>query len=267
MDAKQKTIASHINEWEPQGIDHLISPHTNFLRELIEFYWNEKASGKEMAFPHILLHSTRDGLGRSCIARLLSSELGLTFVEKVGYWLSRNGDELAPLFESRNTLLFLETNRYGLSTQSVNLILQLLHNPQEVFFKDLFADASQKIEVSPDFTLILSTENPTLWDTFHDRFPFVLRFTETMYRPEEIKAILDQRIKALNWQITEAATKHILAYAHLSPCTLMQLLQYAWIAARAANKFEITLDQVKQARYRLTHTGTGRLRQKNTEAE
>jgi hypothetical protein len=139
MDAKQKIIASHINEWEPQGIDHLISPHTDFLRELLEYYWNEKASGKEMAFPHVLMHTTRDGLGRSCIARLLSSELGMTYVEKVGYWLSRNGDELAQLFETPNTLLFLETNKYCISPPSVNLILQLLQNPHEVVFKDFFA--------------------------------------------------------------------------------------------------------------------------------
>jgi Holliday junction resolvasome RuvABC ATP-dependent DNA helicase subunit len=267
MDEKQKIIASNVNEWEPLSIDHLISHHKDFLRELLEYHWNEKNSGKQMNFPHILMYATRDGLGRSCIARLLSSELGLTYVEKVGYWLSRNGDELAQLFESRNTLLFLETNKYYLSTPSINLILQLLRNPREVFFKDLFANDSRKVEVAPDFTLILSTENSTLFDTFHDRFPILLRFTENRYRSEEMKSILEQRIKALNWQITESAVKHLLTYAHLSPYTLMQLLQYAWIAARAANKFEITLDQVKQARYRLTHNRVGLTRPKDAEAE
>jgi Holliday junction resolvasome RuvABC ATP-dependent DNA helicase subunit len=264
MNEKQKIIASEVNEWEPVSIDHLISPHTDFLRELLEYYWNEKASGKEMNFPHILMYSNKDGLGRSCISRLLSSELGLNYVEKVGYWLSKAGEELAELFECKNTLLFLETNKYALSTSSVSLILQLLHNPKEIFYMDMLNYVPKKVQAAPDFTLILSTENSTVWDTFQDRFPVVLKFTETMYRPEEMKAILQQRVKALNWSITESASKHLLTYAHLSPYTLMQLLQLSWISARSENKYEITLDQVKLARYRLTHNSTGRFRQKDT---
>lgn len=258
MEMKQNIIAENIDQWQPVTIEHLISPHTDYVRELLGYYWTERAYGKkDMPFPPILMYATRDGLGRKCLGKIIASELGYTFTEKVGYWLSRNGAELVDLFETPNTLLFLETNKYNLSTPSVNLILRLLDNPKELVFTDPFSDVARKFEASSDFSLILSTENAILFDTFKDRFPIVLRFNETMYSKDELEAILHQRIKALNWSITDAAESRILTYAHLIPQTLMLLLQLAWVQTRAAGKFEITFDHVKKARSWLHQNGMG----------
>lgn len=256
MDIRQKTIASGVNEWEPVAIDHLISPHTDYVRELLNYFWTERANGKkDIPFPSILMFTTRDGLGRKCLSRVLSSELGYTFIEKIGYWLSQDGEELAQSFELPNTMLFLETNKHQLSTLSVNLILRLLQNPKEFVFTNPFSGIVRNINVPADFTLILSTENAVLFDTFKDRFPVVLRFTEMTYTKDDLKAILHQRIKVLNWSITDAAANRILTYAHVCPQTLTLLLQLSWVQARAAGKFEITYDHVKKARYWLTKNG------------
>jgi Holliday junction DNA helicase RuvB len=97
-----------------------------------------------------------------------------------------------------------------------------------------------------DFTLLLSTTDEyCLLQPLPDRCRLILRFQ--FYSPEELTTLLQQRSRALNWKMDEAAYPLITQRSRGTPRLALRLLQSARRVCRADGEKSIALDHLERA--------------------
>ncbi|SMF05967.1 Holliday junction branch migration DNA helicase RuvB [Desulfovibrio gilichinskyi] len=161
----------------------------------------QAARGRGTAMDHALFYGN-PGLGKTTLARIISSELGVNLVSTSGPVIERSGDLAAILTNlSRNDILFIdEIHRVPSSVEEV------LYPAMEDFTLDLIigqgpAARTVKIDLEP-FTLVgATTRLGLLTSPLRDRFGCIFRLE--FYSPEELAQIVVRAARIFDLEVTD----------------------------------------------------------------
>lgn len=181
---------------------------------------------------HCLLYGN-PGLGKTTLAQIMASELGVNLVSTSGPVLERSGDLAAILTSlNRNDLLFIDEIH-----RMPAIVEEILYPGMEDFKLDLIVGQGPgartvKIELEP-FTLVgATTRIGLLTSPLRDRFGVICRLE--FYRPQELALIVIRAARILGVDITDQGALEIGQRSRGTPRIANRLLRrvadYAQVA-------------------------------------
>ncbi len=207
------------------------------------------------ALDHVLLAGP-PGLGKTSLAYLLATELGVELRTASGPTLERGGD-LAAILTSmgeREVLFIDEIHRMPRAVEEV------LYPAMEDFEIDVVLGSgpgaqSVKLPV-PRFTLVGATTRAGMLSS-PLRARFGIQSTFDFYRPEELAEILRGSARRLALPLAEDASEELARRARGTPRIANRLLRRVRDFAEVDGDGRITLDVVQSALARLDVDGLG----------
>lgn len=210
------------NKLRPKTLSEYIGQEK--LKEHIALAVHATRKRKE-ALDHVLLHGP-PGLGKTTLASVIASELGVSYKSTSGPVIEKPGD-LAAILTSlgENDVLFIdEIHRLP------RVVEEILYPAMEDFHIDIMigqgpAARSVKMELKP-FTLVAATtRTASLTAPLRDRFGIVERFD--FYTPEELSRIVTRSAQILSVEITREGAQEIAKRARGTPRIANRLLKRA----------------------------------------
>ena len=207
------------------------------------------AKERKKALDHVLFYGN-PGLGKTTLARILASELGVNLVCTSGPVLERSGDLAAILTNlSRNDILFVdEIHRMPIQVE------EILYPAMEDFKLDLVigqgpAARTVRLDLEP-FTLAGATTRMGLISSpMRDRFGILAHLE--FYSAEDLARIVIRTAKILAIDITEDGAMEIGRRARGTPRIANRLLRRVRDFALMHSNGTITAEQAASALQRL----------------
>ncbi len=188
----------------PQRLEDFIGQEE--LRANLRVYI-DAAKARDHAIDHLLFYGN-PGLGKTTLARIIASELGVNLITTSGPVLERSGDLAAILTNlNKNDILFVdEIHRMPISVEEV------LYPALEDFKLDLVigqgpAARTVKLDIEP-FTLVGATTRLGLLSSpLRDRFGIISRLE--FYTPKELSLVVERAARILSIPIDPKAAFEI----------------------------------------------------------
>ncbi|HET9253321.1 MAG TPA: Holliday junction branch migration DNA helicase RuvB [Candidatus Eisenbacteria bacterium] len=229
----------------PQSLDEFVGQES--LREQLRIAI-EAARGRGEALDHVLFHGP-PGLGKTTLASICASEMGVQFVPTSGPVLEKSGDLAGQLtkMEPRGCLFVDEIHRLN------PVVEEYLYPAMEDFAIDIMLDRgpnarSVRLELKP-FTLIGATTRTGLISApLRGRFGLIARLD--YYNTAELTRVINRSAKILGVPIDVGGAHEIASRSRGTPRVGNRLLRRVRDYAETRAKGKITAD-VAQAALRL----------------
>lgn len=210
---------------------------------------------REQAMDHVLLYGC-PGLGKTTLAQIMASELGVNLVSTSGPVLERSGDLAAILTNlGRNDILFVdEIHRMPATVE------EILYPAMEDFKLDLVIGQGPgartvKIDLEP-FTLVgATTRIGLLTSPLRDRFGVLARLE--FYEPEALARIARRSARILGVELTDGGADIIGRRSRGTPRIANRLLRRVRDFALVEGDGAVTADAASSALDRLDVDNSG----------
>ncbi len=200
------------------------------IQVALEASWNDGCR-----LPHILM-SGSPGLGKTLLAEIIASEMGVSLRTTLGQSLRNPLDLHSFLIEAeeRDVLLIDEADELLPGAQTT--LYRALEDCM-LFIPSGHMSGIQQIPLEK-FTMILCTNHEgVLAAPLRDRFRMTLRFD--YYAIEELVLLIHQRANALGWTIKDGLHFDLAIISRGTPRVALRLLESCWRLARSQQKNEI----------------------------
>ncbi len=239
-------------EIRPRRLDDFIG-HEEIKQNLKVFI--KACIDRKQAMDHILLYGG-PGLGKTTLAKIIASELGVNIITTSGPVLEKSGDLAAVLTNlNRNDVLFIdEIHRLHPSVE------EILYPAMEDFKLDLIIGQGPsartiRIDLEP-FTLIGATTRIGLLSSpLRDRFGVIFRLD--FYPPEDLAKIVKRSAEIIGIKITWEGALEIGKRARGTPRIANRLFRRVVDFAHVEGKDVIDLNMAKDALDRLNVDSVG----------
>jgi Holliday junction DNA helicase RuvB len=227
-DSGKRNISPEVNEDDagfelnirPKSFDEFVGQDK--IKENLKVFIQAAIQRKE-ALDHVLFCGP-PGLGKTTLANIIASELGVDIKVTSGPVLERPGDLVAILTNlgARDILFIDEIHRLPRIAEEV------LYPAMEDYQLDIIigqGPSARTLKLNlPKFTLIgATTRTGLLTSPLRDRFGVINRLD--FYMPEELEKILSRSVKILNADINEDAAMEIAKRSRGTPRVANRLLR------------------------------------------
>lgn len=229
----------------PRTINHVVGQRqaVQQLKVALAAFWNERAASRATCFGSVMMAGP-PGTGKTQIAKILASELGMTLRELMGQTLA-NGEDLHSVLldATADTCLFVD-EADQMSPFSQTVFFRAVEERVLLVPKGPLSNKYTRVPLAP-FTLILSTNHASgIVAPLRDRMSHVLHFD--YYSVDELAAICKQRAGAMRWSVEADVFTLVAEKSKETPRLALRLLQSCWRSARAENADVVTVEHVRQ---------------------
>lgn len=182
------------------------------------------------------------GVGKSALASVIAQEMASEFHEVLGQSIKNPSDLNALLLSAKDRDIVHIDEAHELDRR-FQTALYLACDQHK-----LIVNGGKKPQTLPiaDFTLLLSTTDEYhLLPPLRDRMKLVLRFD--FYSHEDLRTLVEQRAKALRWDVDDCTILSIANRARGTPRIALRLLQACRRVCRAEGETAITAKHLYRA--------------------
>jgi holliday junction DNA helicase RuvB len=230
--------AIDINAAVPTSLSHIVGQRSVIEQVKVGL---DSCQMDATKFDHSLLVGP-PGLGKTAVAKIIAEEMAADFCEVLGQSIKTAADLNAVLLGATEKSIVFIDEAHELRTEFQTALYLSLDKGKVIVSG---GKKPQSIGLS-DFSLLLATtDEHCLLAPLRDRMKLVLRFD--FYTHEELRTLIEQRAKALKWQLDDCTVLSIANRARGTPRIALRLLQACRRVCRAEGETDITAKHLLRA--------------------